>query len=312
MGRNYDWTTSYGETVILTPIGYKPHLSPFGAIKDLKHACIGMGISVKGTPLYFDVYGDQGLACAGLNFSHYCAFASRPEEGKTNIAPFEFPLWVVSQFEKIDDVEEALKNVVLVDESFPGMQNSPLHWMIGNKTRSIVVESTDTGLHVFHNDVDVLTNQPGYEWHHENLRNYLTLTPHFAPNAEWTDVPLPPFGTGQTTALLPGGTSTSARFVRAAYYNATYPQKESEHENVIRMMHTLGGVEMIEGTACTEDGSNEMTLYSSCYSGKTHTYYWRCYDSFTIEQLCMDEYDMESSHVIVPNVTMYGKRMVKG
>ena len=184
-GRNLDWSCSYGEKVVITPTGYAPK-SPFGAVSQIKHAIIGMGIVQEDVPLYFDCANDAGLAVAGLNFPGYAQYAPAPVEGKTNIAAYEFPLWVVANFETVDQVEAALANAVIVDkpinDKFP---SSLLHWIIGDATRSIVVEHTEAGMQVFHDDFDVLTNQPGFAWHAENVRNYINVTPDVPGPLSW-------------------------------------------------------------------------------------------------------------------------------
>ena len=98
-----------------------------------------------------------------------------PVEGTDNVATFEFPLWVARNFDSVDEVEKALKNVTLVSQIVPGQQESLLHWIIGDSERSIVVEQMADGMHVHHDDVDVLTNQPTFGFHMENLRNYMCV-----------------------------------------------------------------------------------------------------------------------------------------
>ena len=56
-----------------------------------------------------------------------------------------------------------------------------------------------------------------------------------------------------------------AVFVKAAYLNANYPQKESETENVVRMFRSLEGVVMIEGASRMGDGKFEKTIYTGCF-----------------------------------------------
>jgi penicillin V acylase-like amidase (Ntn superfamily) len=90
LARNLDWTSGYGEHVVVTPTGYRPR-SPFGAVTAVRHAVIGMGIVEAGTPLYFDCGNDAGLAVAGLNFPGYAQYATGPVEGATNVAAFELP-----------------------------------------------------------------------------------------------------------------------------------------------------------------------------------------------------------------------------
>ena len=156
-GRNLDWTFDYGERALVVPRGFKP-ASPFGATSEISHALIGMGIVEEGQPLLFDAGNDAGLAVAGLNFPGYAEYAPAPIEGKTNVAAWEFPLWVAANFATVDEVAAALQDAVIVDEPIaPEWPSALLHWIIGDATRSIVVEYTAAGMQVFENPVDVLS-----------------------------------------------------------------------------------------------------------------------------------------------------------
>ena len=298
-GRNLDWSCSYGERVVITPTGYVPS-SPFGAVQEIKHPIIGMGIVEDNVPLYFDCANDAGLAVAGLNFPGYAQYEPAPVEGKTNIAAYEFPLWVVACFQSVDEVEAALADAVIVDKpinkKFP---SSLLHWIIGDATRSIVVEYTNAGMQVFHNDFDVLTNQPGFAWHAENLRNYLNVTPDVPTPVMWRTGKLTAYGSGGDMRGLPGDYYSPSRFVRVAYLNAHYPQKATEEENVSRLFHTLTGVAMIDGAARMTSGDFELTVYTGGVSCRTNTYYYSTYDDPAIRSVALADYDVHATQLTV-------------
>ncbi|MBR3316157.1 MAG: choloylglycine hydrolase [Atopobiaceae bacterium] len=298
-GRNLDWSCSYGERVVITPTRYEPS-SPFGAIAEIKRPIIGMGIVEENVPLYFDYANDAGLAVAGLNFPGYAQYESDPVEGKTNIAAYEFPLWVAACFQSVDEVEVALANAAIVDkpinEKFP---SSLLHWIVGDAKRSIVVEYTNAGMQVFHNDFDVLTNQPGFAWHAENLRNYLNVTPDVPGPVTWRTGELTAYGSGGGMRGLPGDYYSPSRFARVAYLNAHYPQKATEEENVSRLFHTLTGVAMIDGAARMTSGDFELTVYTGGVSCRTNTYYYSTYDDPAIRSVALADYDIHGSHPIV-------------
>lgn len=280
-GRNLDWSCGYGEKVVITPKGYSLN-SPFGATK-VEHPVIGMGIVEDATPLYFDCANDRGLAVAGLNFPGYAKYDSMPVDGYTNVAAWEFPLWVM-QFSSVGEVYANLFELAIVDkpinDKFP---SSMLHWIIGDAKRSIVVEYTERGCEVFDNPFDVLANQPSFAWHEENVRNYLNVSSEVPEGVEWGTAKLEPYGSGGCMRGLPGDYYSPSRFVRAAYLNANYPLKDNEDENVTRMFKTLGGVSMIDGAAKMANGEFEKTIYSSCFSTKTRTYYYSTYDDPAIK-----------------------------
>ena len=107
----------------------------------------------------------------------------------------------------------------------------------------------------------------------------MTCNGSWPGSTTWREATLTPFGTGSTMRGIPGDPYSTSRFVKAAFVNNFYPQKESEADNVMRMFHTLGSVAFSDGMAAMEDGSFELTLYSDCFSAATGTYYYNTYHS---------------------------------
>ena len=298
-GRNLDWSVSYGQKVVITPRGYKYNSAFLGENEMRAGAVIGMAIVEENTPLYFDCANEKGLAIAGLNFPGYAKYTDDAIDGKTNIAAYEFPLWVVANFTTVDEVEKALENVAIVakpiNEKYPV---SELHWLIGDAKRSIVVEYTEKGMEIFHNDVDILTNQPGYGWHQENLRNYMNLFSQMPKEVRWGKAKMTAFGSGSLMRGLPGDYYAPSRFVRVAYLNTHYPVKNTEEENVSRLFHTLTGVAMIDGAAAMADGTYEKTIYTGGYSAVTKTYYYNIYDDPAIQKVALGDYNLDLAELV--------------
>ena len=297
-GRNLDWSTGYGEGVVITPKNYNYKSAFLGEIKP-SHALIGMGIIEENVPLYFDCANEAGLAIAGLNFPGYAEYEKDAIDGKTNISAYEFPLYVAMNFSSVDEVEKELSNIAIVakpiNDKYPV---SMLHWIIGDSKRSIVVEYTSDGMQVFENDVDVLTNQPGYGWHKENLRNYMNLFSAEPAKINWGKAEMTAFGSGSLMRGLPGDYYSPSRFIRVAYLNTHYPVKSTEEENVSRLFHTLSGIAMIDGAAAIGNGDFEKTIYTGGYSAATKTYYWNTYEDPAIKKVSLTDYDTDGSELI--------------
>ena len=229
----------------------------------------------------------------------YAKYETDAVDGKTNVAAYEFPLWITLNFTSVEEVEKALKNVAIVakpvNDQFPV---SELHWIIGDAKKSIVVEYTDKGMEIFENHVDILTNQPGYDWHEENLRNYMNLFPQMPKEVKWQKQTMKPFGSGSLLRGLPGGFYSTDRFVRVAYFNTHYPPKTTEEGNVSRLFHTLASVAMIDGGAAMADGAFEKTIYTGGYSARTKTYYYNTYEDPAIVAVPMSDFDLDSNELI--------------
>ena len=265
----------------------------------VRHAVIGMGILQENIPLYFDCGNEAGLAIAGLNFPGYARYEEEPVMDKTNVAAYEFPLWIAMSFATVDEVEKALEDVAIVAKPINDMfPVSMLHWLIGDAERSITIEYTERGLEVFKNDVDVLANQPGFSWHRENLRNYMNCAENMPETVVWEQAEMRPFGSGSMMRGIPGDYYSTSRFVRVAYLNTHYPTKSTEEENVSRMFHTLNGVAMIDGAAIMGDGEFEKTVYTGGFSSATATYYYNTYDDPSIKSCCLKDHDLDDEAVI--------------
>ncbi len=293
-GRNLDWSATYGAQMLAVPrtaqhiwaLAHEPNEGRISAA-----AVIGMGIVSGQTPLFFDCANEHGLAIAGLNFPESAHYEPRAVSGKNNIAAFEFPFWVARCFDTVDRVQDALHDICLVDCSPDGrMSASPLHWIIADAKRSIVVEQTACGLAVHDNDLDVLANEPPFDWHRHHVRSYLGTGPENPEARMWGSAPLSACGSGLGMRGIPGDCYSPSRFVRAAYYNAHYPQQSGEKDNVSKLFHILGSVSVIDGAAMMPSGDFERTLYSSGFSEATLTYYRTTYDDPSLQAFPLGEH----------------------
>ena len=297
-GRNLDWSFSYGEGIWVTPRNYTYDYAFDAPAKADPYAVIGVAVVMDGKPMYFDCANEKGLAVAGLNFPGYASFSHEPIEGTVNVATYEFPLWIARNFTTVDEVEKALENVTLVSQIVPGQAESLLHWFVGDAKRSIVIEQMADGMHIHHDNVDVLTNQPPFGWHKENLRNYMNTSNEMAQPVTWGKQELTAWGAGLGMHGIPGDVSAPSRFVRVAYTNAHYPEQNGETANVSRLFHTLGSVQMVDGASKMADGKFERTLFSSGYYAKTNAYYMNTYDDPTIRSYPFAHFDLDADELI--------------
>ena len=259
-----------------------------------------MGIVVDGYPSYFDCYNEDGLGIAGLNFPHFAKFSDGPIDGKINLASYEIMLWVTQNFTHVSEVKEALKNVNLVNEAInSSFAVAPLHWIISDSDEAIIVEvSKQYGMKVFDDKVGVLTNSPDFNWHLTNLGNYTGLSPHDATAQSWNGQKVAPWGVGTGSLGLPGDSIPADRFVKAAYLNVNYPTAKGEKANVAKFFNILKSVAMIKGSVVNDQGNDEYTVYTACYSSGSKTYYCNFEDDFELKTYKLDDKTMNSTSLI--------------
>ncbi len=293
-GRNLDYEVSYGESVTVTPRNFPIQLRKMPSITS-HHAVIGMATVAEGYPLYYDGTNEKGLSMAGLAFAGNAVY--RPEDPtKKNITSFEFVLWVLAQFETVDEVREALSSVNIVDIAFSeGLPTSPLHWIIADRTQSITAEPLHDGLKVYDNPVGVLTNNPTFDIQLFNLNNYMHLSRN-APTNNFSDrIKFDVYSRGMGALGLPGDLSSSSRFVRAVFTKMNSVCGDSESESISQFFKILGAVAQQRGCANVGDDKYEITIYSSCCNVDKGVYYYTTYENNQITAVDMHKEDLDGS-----------------
>lgn len=282
----------YNESIVIAPRNYTFAFKHLEAVNS-HTAIIGMAVIINGTPLFFDGCNEAGLAIAGLNFPKSCQY-NDVKEGKKNILSSELISYILSNAMSVNEAIALLDNANITNEGFiDGMPTSPLHWIISDEKKSIVVEQTKSGLNLYDNPIDVLTNEPEFPIHMFNLNNYRNITRKNPESSIFTTGGNYCLGLG--TIGLPGDYSSPSRFVKTAYLkNCTAP--ELDHEKaVVQFFHILDAVSFQRGSVKDDEDKDEVTYYSSCMDLDTQSYYYKTYDNPNIAQVSMKNIDLDTN-----------------
>lgn len=290
-GRNLDLERGYGETVVITPRKF-PFPLRHEKTMPVHYAMIGMATVADGFPLYYDATNEMGLSMAGLNFPEnavYYAFDPK----KVNIAPFELIPWILGQCACVKEAQKLMENMNLVNVNFSHrFPASALHWMISDKESSIVVESLSSGMKVYENPFEVLTNNPPFVYHQLNMSNYMGLHVGPAENHFRKDFSLHNYSLGMGALGLPGDFSSASRFVRACFVKENASADPTETDSVNQFFHMLNTVAMPKGCVWTKEGL-EYTRYSSCCNADRGIYYYTTYHQLGITAVSMHNEDLD-------------------
>lgn len=296
-GRNLDLEYSYEERVTITPRNY-PFKFRRIRVMESHFAIIGMAYNMDGYPFYYDGMNEHGLAMAGLNFPGN-AYYGCEMIGKQNIAPFELIPLVLGSCKNLAEARELAENINLIDINFSEeLPNTPLHWMISDKTGSMVIESTREGLQLYDNPVGVLTNNPEFDKQLFNLNNYIRLSPYQPENSFARGLTLLTYSNGMGTMGLPGDFSSQSRFVKAAYVTLNSICESNEEASVSQFFHILSSVEQPRGSVHVSDGRFELTSYSCCCNTDKGIYYYRTYENSRITAVDMNKEALNGSKIV--------------
>lgn len=297
-GRNLDLEFSYNEQVVITPRNFRFDLRN-GQTLRTRYAMIGMATVMNNYPLYYEASNEKGLCMAGLNFPGVAEYHD-PREGADNIMPFEFIPWILGQAQSLQEVRALLERINLANIPFaPQVPLAPLHFMISDQQASIVVEPMADGLHIHENPYDVMTNNPPFDYHLWNTRNYRNLSAHNGSNQFSSQYDLNTYAVGMGAIGLPGDTSSASRFVRAAFNLTNSYSDDNEAANVSQVFHVLDSVSFVKGATYTEDNKMDLTRYSCCINADKGIFYYKTYDNSQITAIRMDHADLDSSNLTV-------------
>lgn len=292
-GRNLDFECRFGEKVAITPRNYEFKLKKEKTFKT-KYAMVGMATVVDDYPLYAEASNEKGLAIAGLYFPDY-AYYKEPEGGKINITPFELIPWALGNFETIKELKPSINNLNITNVPFSeNIPLTPLHWMVSDKEDCIVIEQTKEGLKIYSNPVGVLTNNPPFFYHLTNLNNYLNITPNYPENRFSSKITLDAYGNGMGSLGLPGDSSPSSRFIRAAFNKLNSVCEIDEESSVSQFFHILDSVSLTRGATITKNKNCDITNCSCCINVTKGIYYYKTYDNNQITAVKMNEKNMNS------------------
>lgn len=296
-GRNLDLDSSFGETVTITPRNF-PLIFRKAGRQDHHYAMIGMASADDSFPLYAEAVNEKGLAMAGLNFPGN-AYYQKPDGEGIEIASFEVIAWFLGKCASVAEAEEYLNEMKIVNLAFSDqMPPAPLHWMLADRERCLVLEAVREGLKIYENPFGVLTNNPPFEYHRMNMNNYMNLTTESPQNRFADRLDLKPYAQGMGAMGLPGDASSASRFVRAAFLKWNSVAPEEEKANVSQFFHILDSVAMVRGSVVTDQGTYDITTYSCCANARTGVYYYKTYDDSRMRAVDMHEADLDGNVLI--------------
>ena len=296
-GRTLDYEFSYGDEVTITPRNFPFHFREQGNL-NTHYAIIGMAHVIDDCPLYYDAINEKGLGMAGLNFVGNAVYREQ-EEGKDNVAQFEFIPWILSQCATVKEARKLIEKINLLNIPFnEQLPIAQLHWIISDSEGSITVESVKEGIKIYENPVGVLTNNPPFDKQMFNLNNYMHLSVRSPENNFSKDLNLTTYSRGMGAIGLPGDLSSQSRFVRVAFTKMNSISGDGEMESVSQFFHILNSVDQQRGCCELDDGKYEITLYTSCCNTNRGIYYYTTYNNHQITAVNMHKENLDGNELV--------------
>jgi choloylglycine hydrolase len=275
IGRSLEFGLVLDSKIMIVPRGFK-FTSPApngkeGLSWQAKYGFVGM--NTKGADQTPDGLNEAGLSVGLLYLAGFAKYQEvGPQDTSRALANLAVGNWMLSNFATVEEVKEAIKNVVVFDYLPPGYGSFPLHFAIYDaKGGALVIEYVNGQRFVYDNPVGVLTNSPPFDWQLTNLRNYINLTNLNVASLKLGNFVLEPLGQGTGLLGVPGDYTPPHRFVRAVAlaYASVRPTTAAEGANLA--FHILNNVDIPIGVVASKNPAPTSTAGPSTPKGTIDT-----------------------------------------
>ena len=257
-----------------------------------------VGVMSLGEPYVSDGMNEMGLAGGALYFPGFAEYTPPADADPQALAPWEFLTWVLTNFATVAEVKAAVTDAQIVDLQTPKINFTlPFHFPFHDANgASIVIEPVGGKLVVYDNPVGVLTNSPPFDWHMNNIRNYVNISAVDAPSLVIAGQTFAPLGQGSGLLGIPGDPTPPSRFIRAVGYVASAKQMPDGPQTVRLAEHILNNFDIPVGFISTAEkgGQLEFTQWSSIADLRARVYYIKTYEDQVLRAVDLNSFDLDA------------------
>lgn len=205
------------------------------------------------------------------------------KDGK--LTPHTFSYYALANAKTVAELVALINEHGIGDIAFEAFgMTLPLHWAVTDETgASIVIEPTVDGIKIYDNNVNVMTNAPSFDWHLQNLANYVNVGADQVHSATFGSETVKATGVGSGGLGLPGDFTPVSRFIRAAHLVDTAVPVEKSSEAVISGWNIINNINISKGNTYTkpiakgDDGLN-YNQWTSAIDTTTCEASWRTWN----------------------------------
>lgn len=289
-GRNMDIDRAFGEKFVYLPKSDTKALSPLMPCENKCYDIFGVASVFEGVALFAEGMNEQGLYMASLNFPGNAYYNEPDIIGSNKLAPYEVIPYVLRHFASASSAQAALAQMAIVARPFNHLPLPELHYFLSDGKDHFIIEPTKEGLKMYRDKIGVLTNNPTYSWHVDNLERYQHLSVRNVSASKFSSNAAKPFAEGLGLVGLPGDFSSPSRYVRTAFLKHAMETAEVNSNPPVDVLHILDNVAMPLGSVVTRDDLYDITRYRVIYDFEESKIYTSVYDRLAIKTINLEDY----------------------
>jgi choloylglycine hydrolase len=191
-----------------------------------------------------EAINDQGLTITTNSLGGNVGPNVRQTPQDKVLSGLDLGTWALGNFESVAQVKKALDNkeveIWLPVVPLLGTENMPLHYALFDRTGAgIVIEWSNGQTVVYDNPVGVMTNNPPFPWHLQNMANYANLTNIDKNSGQFNKLKVHTFDGGSNMATVPSIQTSPGRFVKAAYYSNFADKAKTPDQAILMVGHLM-------------------------------------------------------------------------
>lgn len=272
-GRTMEWAFDMKWELIANPKGSPIQLSAPKSMNlpattlTSKYAFVGVAPGIlQGATAFLEGQNEAGVALSGNFLPGFTEYQTVTPQDKSYISVLNFGSFILGMFGSVKELRSEIpKYKVWYDASeVKGLPTPPwLHFVLTDRSGdSIIVEFVKGQMMIHDNIAGVLTNAPTYDWHLNNVRNYLSLTSTATSSVMVGKTNVTELGQGGGLVGLPADYTPPSRFIRQTYLKNFAYQPKSSGDAIQLAGHLLNNVDIPQGVARSTDGKQVFSDYT--------------------------------------------------
>lgn len=262
-GRTMEFTLDLRSEIMVIPAGTAMNgtdkngvIGEGGLAWEAKHSAVAA--NALNLPIAIDGVNDKGLVVGVLNFPASAEYLTVSDEDQAkSICSVDLAGYLLTTCATVAEAKQAVADVPVQGVPIPqyGGAIPPVHYCVHDADGgSIVIEYVGGQLQVHDNPTTVMTNEPPFPMHLENLSQFQGITNTEPAPIEVNGVTLAAHSSGDGTLGLPSGFIATSRFVRAFWFRQFAVGHKTPEEGVQVARHILNQFDIPPGTVMTSAG----------------------------------------------------------
>lgn len=269
-----------------------------------KYGAVGIDALLK--DVLIDGMNEKGLTVNGFYHEGYAVYSKyEPGKADSTISILAVIPYLLTTCANTDEIKATLKKIRVIGIVEPSIGMAPpLHFGATDASgKSIVIEFIN-GVTIIHDSpLGVITNGPTFEWHMENMLNYVDLETSLALRkiSSLSDVK---FGGGNRFFGVPGDLTSPSRLLRVAAYASTARLTADGKETMYEAFRILDNFNLPVGSAAEGGGAidnasmRSATNWTTAYDTKNKVMYYHTMHNRRVRQLNLTQLNFDAKAIV--------------